>query len=114
MPSGIPGIWSGSPKQPLSGIGRHTIIVTKYNQTLWELLSSSGMAARAQALMTAVKSWLSQTQQVEFKPSTKQQWNTDDTQKRTAIKSMLEQYSGVHRCLMLLTAYYTGKEFGAV
>jgi len=41
--------------------------VTKYIQTLWELLSSSGMAARAQALMTAVKSWLSQTQQAEFK-----------------------------------------------
>jgi len=75
--------------------------VTKYIQTLWELLSSSGMAARAQALMTAVKSWLSQTQQAEFKAI------------KTVIKSMQEQYSGVCRCLVLLTTYYTRKGFGA-
>jgi len=89
-------------------------VVTKYNQILWELLSSSGMAARAQALMMEVKSRLSQTQQAEYKAIDKAAMEYRHHTEKNCWKSMLEQYSGVCKCLALSTAYYTGREYGDV
>jgi len=88
-------------------------VVTKYNQTLWELLSSSSMVGWAQVLASKAKSRLSQTQQSKYKAINKVAMEYRHHVGRNTRKSMLEQYSSAPKCPKLSTIFCIGRAYGA-